>query len=73
MEYGNAYAICVNGLWHSAMKAADLGDFLDVQIGIYQSMQAKKSAVDAIKVQHKMSEFIGEDRPRFDINVGIDK
>ena len=72
MDYSSAYAICINGLWHSAIKVADLGDWLDVQIGMYQSMQVQKSAVDAIKVQHKADNYVGQERKQYAFDLGAE-
>ena len=68
MDYSNAYALCVNGLWYRALSVRDCGDFVDIATSSYQSIQARKSLIDAIKLQQKADNFVGAEH-KFDLEV----
>lgn len=68
MNYSNAYALCVNGLWYRALSVRDCGDFVDIATTSYQTIQARKSSIDAIKINQQSDTFVGAER-QFDLEV----
>ena len=68
MNYSSAYALCVNGLWYRALSVRDCGDFVDIATSSYQTIQARKSSIDAIKVNQQADTFVGAER-QFDLEV----
>ena len=70
VDYTQAYCVKIGEGWHNAVRVADLGDYLEVQLTTYQAIQCPKSAVTAIKVYLKGDTFVGKERRKFDIEVG---
>ena len=68
MDFSSAYALCVNGLWYRALSVRDCGDFVDIATSSYQSIQARKSSIDAIKINQKADTFVGTEH-KFDLEV----
>ena len=68
MDFSNAYALCVNGLWYRTLAVRDCGDFVDIATSSYQTIQARKSSIDAIKINQQSDTFVGSER-QFDLEV----